>query len=51
MQAHNKGEEHLTKAELMARADKAGIAEKPIYGMQIEALLASIQDAASSAMD
>ena len=32
MQAHKSGEETLTKAELMERADKSGISDKPIYG-------------------
>ncbi|KAK9807365.1 hypothetical protein WJX73_007228 [Symbiochloris irregularis] len=32
LEAHNQGEDTLTKAEIMARADKSGIAEKPIYG-------------------
>lgn len=32
LQAHQGGEETLTKAELMERADKSGLSEKPIFG-------------------
>lgn len=34
LEAHNKGEEHLTKAELMKRADESGLSEKPIFGTE-----------------